>query len=214
MRRWLNFIAELILLWVALFFWQFAACVLDSYALFNDDSLPEVAEWYVTAAQLYAPYFIGTVLSVILFVQTRRSPQAMRSTVHFALITLLLLQSLSFGCALLIHTDLRNGHRPRWGKVDRPRAIHNQELVRDFVYALKQFTNDCGRFPTQTEGLSALSLDPDIEGWRGPYISTSPNDVWGQPLYYKVCEARVDLFSAGADGKLRSDDDQGVNLLR
>jgi len=40
---------------------------------------------------------------------------------------------------------------------------------------LASFRLDCGRYPTQAEGLGALLNDPDIKGWQGPYWHSSSN---------------------------------------
>lgn len=37
--------------------------------------------------------------------------------------------------------------------------------------ALEAFKLDCGRYPTQQEGLAALTADPGVKGWSGPYLS-------------------------------------------
>ena len=41
--------------------------------------------------------------------------------------------------------------------------------------SLASFRLDCGRYPTQVEGLSALLNDPGIRGWQGPYWTSSSN---------------------------------------
>ena len=41
--------------------------------------------------------------------------------------------------------------------------------------SLASFSLDCGRYPTQAEGLDALLTDPRINGWRGPYWHSSSN---------------------------------------
>ena len=73
--------------------------------------------------------------------------------------------------------------------------------------ALARFQYDCGRFPTDTEGLEALlSAPPDLqERWAGPYCRRSDlEDPWGRPYLYVadgvINPGGFDLISLGADG--------------
>jgi Type II secretion system (T2SS), protein G len=34
------------------------------------------------------------------------------------------------------------------------------------------FRLDCGRFPTEQEGLMALLVNPGLDGWKGPYLES------------------------------------------
>ena len=73
--------------------------------------------------------------------------------------------------------------------------------------ALAVFSMDCGRFPTQNEGLDALQLSPtDLASrWAGPYFKGSPLvDPWQNPYVYifpaTISSNEFDLISYGADG--------------
>ena len=73
--------------------------------------------------------------------------------------------------------------------------------------ALARFHYDCGRFPSDAEGLeSLLSPPPDLdERWAGPYCRQSDlEDPWGQLFMYVadgiVNPGEFDLISYGADG--------------
>jgi len=74
---------------------------------------------------------------------------------------------------------------------------------------LEEFALDCGRYPTQEEGLEALVKMPDDmeEGkWDSEYIKASKLiDPWGNPYQYLaegvVNEGTYDVISYGADGK-------------
>lgn len=74
--------------------------------------------------------------------------------------------------------------------------------------ALARFHYDCGRFPTDAEGLEVLLSPPsDVQQrWNGPYCKRSDLlDPWGRPFLY-VAEGRInvgsfDLISLGADGQ-------------
>jgi len=73
---------------------------------------------------------------------------------------------------------------------------------------LEQFAIDCGRLPSDDEGLSALLMPPEglEETWGPKYLKDSQiNDPWGNPYIY-VSEGTVnvgsyDLISLGADGE-------------
>lgn len=73
--------------------------------------------------------------------------------------------------------------------------------------ALARFHYDCGRFPTDAEGLEALLVaPPDAEDkWSGPYCKRSDlNDPWDRPFVYvangTINVGSFDLISFGADG--------------
>ena len=70
--------------------------------------------------------------------------------------------------------------------------------------ALDQFNLDCGGYPTQEQGLSALVQQPaGLACWQGPYIKqrSVPKDPWGHPYHYRIPgqNGAYDLFSLGAD---------------
>ncbi|MEI6154321.1 MAG: type II secretion system major pseudopilin GspG [Deltaproteobacteria bacterium] len=68
--------------------------------------------------------------------------------------------------------------------------------------ALDHFRLDVGRYPSTQEGLNALTVNPGVERWEGPYLKKSlPNDPWGKPYRY-LCpgtHGEYDLFSYGRD---------------
>jgi len=73
--------------------------------------------------------------------------------------------------------------------------------------ALGRFFYDCGRFPTQDEGLEALLAPPaDLEEkWNGSYMKQSELlDPWDNPYEYVedgvINVGSYDLISYGADG--------------
>lgn len=59
--------------------------------------------------------------------------------------------------------------------------------------ALRVFHIDCGRFPTEAEGLAALLSDPGIPGWQGPYWSRHTASVLSGFDYTLVAESDPDL---------------------
>ena len=73
--------------------------------------------------------------------------------------------------------------------------------------ALGQFKINCGRMPSEEEGLKSLNVQPaDLEGkWQGQYLKKSELlDPWGNP-YVLMLEGvanigSYDIVSYGADG--------------
>jgi len=71
---------------------------------------------------------------------------------------------------------------------------------------LNYFQLDMGRFPTDQEGLNALTKAPaGADSWSGPYVRNDKQltDPWGHPFVYKAdADGKpYKLESLGADGK-------------
>lgn len=66
------------------------------------------------------------------------------------------------------------------------------------------FLLDVGRYPDETEGLSALvSNTAGINGWAGPYLKDAqvPLDPWGRDYILEIdANAQIRIKSLGADG--------------
>ena len=78
--------------------------------------------------------------------------------------------------------------------------------IESFGSALDLFFLDAGRYPTTSEGLSALVQRPTgIEIWNGPYVKGGkvPPDPWGNAYQYRspVDRAPYEIVSYGADGR-------------
>jgi hypothetical protein len=81
------------------------------------------------------------------------------------------------------------------------------------VEALLEFREDCGRFPTEEEGLDVLLAPLEVPGWDGPYIESPWADVYYgvEDVYDKRIEYRADglplpvIVSAGRDGDFQTD---------
>lgn len=89
-----------------------------------------------------------------------------------------------------------------FGKVEESRIKATQAQIELFGAALDQFRLDVGRYPTTSEGLSALRADAGIENWRGPYIKKEiPKDPWGREFAYTSPgeHDEYDIVSLGAD---------------
>src|SRR5262245_22947459 len=72
--------------------------------------------------------------------------------------------------------------------------------------ALDLFYLDIGRYPTSSEGLTALVQRPgNLNAWNGPYLKGGavPGDPWGQAYVYRSPgqHGTYDIISYGADGQ-------------
>ncbi len=83
----------------------------------------------------------------------------------------------------------------------------NQKAAKTQIEMLGQgldaFRLDVGRYPSTSEGLNALIVNPGVEGWNGPYLKKGlPNDPWKRPYIYQSPgeHGDYDLVSNGADG--------------
>src|SRR5579864_4340921 len=78
--------------------------------------------------------------------------------------------------------------------------------IQSFGSALDLFYLDAGRFPTSSEGLSALARPiSGVNSWNGPYVKggSVPNDPWGNPYVYKQPGEKdpYEIRSLGSDGQ-------------
>ena len=91
------------------------------------------------------------------------------------------------------------------GKAKTAAARNQIEAVN---LALNGYLFDCGRYPSQEQGLSALykkpSSSPVPDNWAGPYIEKQiENDPWGNAYTYTVPGPDglpFGVVSYGADG--------------
>ncbi|MFN3312254.1 MAG: type II secretion system major pseudopilin GspG [Hyphomonas sp.] len=92
---------------------------------------------------------------------------------------------------------------------DRSRITKARADIANLENALEQYSLDLYTYPTQQQGLEALSSPPpgvDMTLYRpGGYIRRVQNDPWGNPYQYVIpgtrSGGRYDLFSLGADGQ-------------
>ena len=79
--------------------------------------------------------------------------------------------------------------------------------------ALDTYEVDTGRYPTNAQGLAALSSAPaGVQKWQGPYTAKPIiNDPWGHPYIYRCPGTHnprgFDLLSVGRDGQEGTGDD-------
>ena len=78
--------------------------------------------------------------------------------------------------------------------------------IESFGSALDLYYLDNGRYPTSSEGLTALvQRSGNSRTWNGPYLKGSavPTDPWGQTYVYRSPgeHGTYDVVSYGADGQ-------------
>ena len=78
--------------------------------------------------------------------------------------------------------------------------------IQSFGSALDLFNLDTGRYPSTTEGLTALVQSPGtIPSWNGPYLKGGvlPNDPWGKSYVYRSPgeHGPYDIVSYGSDSQ-------------
>src|SRR5712664_222601 len=78
--------------------------------------------------------------------------------------------------------------------------------IESFASSLDLFYLDVGRYPTGSEGLTALTQRPGNTAiWNGPYLKTGsvPADPWGHIYVYRAPAERgpYEIVSLGSDGQ-------------
>ena len=78
--------------------------------------------------------------------------------------------------------------------------------IEDLSGALDLYRLEVGRYPTTTEGLSALVEQPGgAPNWNGPYLKKAqmPKDPWGFEYQYRAPgqHGSFDIWALGADNR-------------
>jgi general secretion pathway protein G len=73
---------------------------------------------------------------------------------------------------------------------------------------LEGYKWDCGEYPAESNGLSALIFKYDNPKWNGPYVSFLRSDPWRRPYLYRLQGTGFVLKSLGPDGVESPDDIQ------
>jgi general secretion pathway protein G len=78
--------------------------------------------------------------------------------------------------------------------------------IEDLGATLDLYRLEVGRYPSTSEGLSALVSDPgNAPNWNGPYLKKSevPKDPWGNDYQYRAPgqNGPYDIWSLGSDGQ-------------
>ena len=96
---------------------------------------------------------------------------------------------------------------------DDARIAAAKAEIANLTTALDTFEVDNGRYPTNDEGILALSNQPsNCPNWHGPYMGKPVvNDPWGHPYIYR-CPGQhnqrgFDLLSLGKDNQEGTQDD-------
>lgn len=101
--------------------------------------------------------------------------------------------------------------------LSRARRVSAANQIAQYSAGLQSYFLDCGRFPTDEQGIQALWSKPYLypvpDNWNGPYIDKEPSkDPWGSDYrYYTAGSALMPgevpeglpfvLLSYGADGQ-------------
>lgn len=73
--------------------------------------------------------------------------------------------------------------------------------------ALEAYNQDCIRYPTTQQGLTALYINLGVPDWDGPYINMTIPDPWGTEYQYTNNNEQIKIFSCGPDKLADTDDD-------
>lgn len=98
------------------------------------------------------------------------------------------------------------------GRTEQARNSAARLQIETTGLALDAFELDNGRYPTTSEGLQALRINPNnAKKWNGPYLKKDiPQDPWGNEYVY-VCpgahNSDYDLYSYGPNGVEGGGDD-------
>ena len=80
--------------------------------------------------------------------------------------------------------------------IGKARVVSAKTQIDSFVIALESFYIDCGKYPTQEQGLEALVVKPSDDflssKWNGPYLYKDiPMDPWGNPYIITITEGTI-----------------------
>jgi general secretion pathway protein G len=97
------------------------------------------------------------------------------------------------------------------GKTEQARISAARLQIETISMALDSFELDNGRYPSTTESLNSLRVNPsNLKKWNGPYLKKDIfSDPWGNPYVY-ACPGThnndYDLYSLGPNGVQGGDD--------
>jgi general secretion pathway protein G len=136
----------------------------------------------------------------------RHSRRTRRHRLAFTLIELIVVVTIIGVLAALIAPRILN----RVGGAQKAVA---QQKIAVLETKVREFQVDCGRLPTNQEGLRALVQHPSGTGddWKGPYVKEKDIlDPWGVEIQYRApgrFNEDFDLFTLGKDGREGGEDE-------
>lgn len=100
------------------------------------------------------------------------------------------------------------------GRTEQARISATRLQIETVGMGLDAFELDIGRYPTTSEGLKVLLVNPgNTKKWNGPYLKKEvPLDPWGNAYVYNSPGKHnndYDLYSFGPNGVEGGDDDIG-----
>jgi general secretion pathway protein G len=142
---------------------------------------------------------MGVIERVAVILQ-RRSSRAKRSAQHgFTLIEMLVVISIIGLIMALVGPRVLN-------YLSESKTKTAKIQIESFASSLDLYFLDAGRYPTGSEGLTALVQKPgNVASWNGPYLKGTvvPVDPWGHPYVYRAPgqHGAYDIISYGSDGQ-------------
>ncbi|HEI8864686.1 type II secretion system major pseudopilin GspG [Serratia sp. AKBS12] len=96
-----------------------------------------------------------------------------------------------------------------FSQIDQAKDKTALSQMKSLSDALSQYRLDVGQYPSEAQGLQALTERPSgVNNWHGPYLSKGvPNDPWGNPYQWhnptrnKNAVYEVELLATGNGGK-------------
>jgi general secretion pathway protein G len=123
----------------------------------------------------------------------------------FSLIEIMIVLGLIGGIVALIAK--RVGNAQSNAKVKQTKLIMRQTMDQ-----LEMYNQDCGSYPTSSQGLVALvkqpAGDPPCESWGPqPYSKEEPKDAWTNAFKYESDGTDFEIISLGKDKRPGGDGD-------
>ncbi|MFQ3334472.1 MAG: general secretion pathway protein G [Woeseiaceae bacterium] len=92
------------------------------------------------------------------------------------------------------------------GRVGDAQISAAKQDIRNIESSLRLFRLDNFNYPTNEQGIKALTAKPvgqNTRNWKGPYLNRMPKDPWGnQYLYmYPGLNSEIDIYTYGRDGQ-------------
>ena len=117
----------------------------------------------------------------------QRGVRRFAASLHWILGAVLLLLLVLYAVAIPVMSEARNA-----------RVAVTKTQIAAFLVALGRYQSDVGEFPTESQGLQALRINPGVPGWNGPYYPRDvPVDPWGAPYRYRLVSGLPQVVSLG-----------------